>query len=284
MAVYYPPVRAGSPQMVHDASGVLYQPAAGRVVVADNSIEDELLGKFSAWTRNAAQANYYRDLILSDGGPDLVAFWRFEGTSDASGNGRAVTAAGTSIGVTAGALNTGTQSRSGDGTANTFINAVTGADVTLGDFTAEGWINSSRADASNNTLLAGYSLANARAFRLLPRRGNGGAGFYFGVNPGNTGAEVAYQPNIAADAMNVWVHWVAVRSGGSLILYRNGVLIGSTAVATTSVAVGRWYMANDTGAGGNPLLGMIDEVAIYGRALTAGEALDHYNAGVQGYL
>lgn len=282
MATFYPPT-AFSTLAVTGDNGVPVT-ASAAVTAADGSAQDWLLREqFPSWGRNTPSGTFYRDTILVHQ-QDLVAYWRFEGTSDASGNGRAVTAAGTSIGVTAAAFNTGTQSRSGDGTANTFINAITGADVTLGDFTIEGWINSSRADASNNTLLAGYSLANARAFRLLTRRGAGGAAGYFGINPGNTGAEVAHQPVTAADSLNVWVHYAAVRSGSLMFLYRNGVSLGSSAVANTPVSVARWYMASDTGSGGNPLLGLIDEVACYSRALTAAEIQAHYTSGVQGYV
>lgn len=286
MAIYYPPARTNGAQMVHDASGVLYQPGAGRAVVADNSIEDELLGNLN-WSRNALQSNYYRDLILGDGGTDLVAFWRFEGsTSDASGNGRSTTTAGSGVTVGAGALNTGTQSRATDGTTNTFLNAITGADVVLSDFTIEGWhFNSNALTAGTGAMLAGWSLANTRAFRFIGRRGLGASSYYFGVSPSNGGAETSLQPTAATDNQGVWVHWAAGRSGSTLFVYRNGVSVGSGAIGTGTIAVARWYMATDTGSGtGNPLTGLIDEVAVYSRALTPSEIINHYSAGVQGYL
>jgi hypothetical protein len=69
-----------------------------------------------------------------------------------------------------------------------------------------------------------------------------------------------------------WVHAAAVYDGSRMRLYQNGVEVGATR-KTGSVAVGATVpvlIGNNPGSG-RPFDGLIDEMRIYSRALTARE-------------
>ena len=68
-----------------------------------------------------------------------------------------------------------------------------------------------------------------------------------------------------------------------LKLYRNGVQTASQASATGAlpVDIGNWAIGSTGDGWADPFAGDIDEVAIYGYALTANQVLGYYNAGTQ---
>lgn len=73
------------------------------------------------------------------------------------------------------------------------------------------------------------------------------------------------------------IHVVGVYNGTDLILYRNGVEVGRTAMPSTA------SIPNNTptiGAGFNGFVGEIDEVAWYSSALSSARVLAHYQAGL----
>jgi len=78
-----------------------------------------------------------------------------------------------------------------------------------------------------------------------------------------------------------WHHWVAVRDGSTLTLFKDGSQVDQV----TSVSTGTFSLDTSTIAAldrngiesfGD---GTIDEVAIYDTALTSTQVLDHYNSG-----
>ena len=133
------------------------------------------------------------------------------------------------------------------------------------DFTVEGWQKLDATAATNNTLYGG-----AGTLRLMPRPG----GFYAGVTLG--GLEYAVQGTTASNT-GQWVHWALVRSAGQLTVYRNGVSVGirtglpAATSASLSGGIGRQATVN-------PTKGAVDEVALYGSALSASELAAHYAA------
>jgi hypothetical protein len=132
------------------------------------------------------------------------------------------------------------------------------------DFTIEGWQKLDAAATTNNTLFGGTG-----TLRLMPRP----AGFYAGVTLG--GLEYAIQATTASN-LGQWVHWALVRSGAQLTLYRNGVSAGTRSglpvtSATLNGSIGRQSTAN-------PTKGAIDEVAVYGSALSVSELQAHFAA------
>jgi hypothetical protein len=89
--------------------------------------------------------------------------------------------------------------------------------------------------------------------------------------------------------MNTWVHLAATEDGTTTKLYRNGVLVassaphsGSLAAENTNVCIGAG--ANDATLACNSEFvdARIDEVRIYGRALTAAEIQQDMNTAVGG--
>lgn len=98
------------------------------------------------------------------------------------------------------------------------------------------------------------------------------AGYYAGVWLG--GVEYLLQSTTASN-VGAWVHWALVRSGGTLRVYRNGVLIKSRADLPPGTAAS---LRGDIGAQGSVywLKGYIDEVALYTGALSAQTIADHY--------
>ena len=110
--------------------------------------------------------------------------------------------------------------------------------------------------------------------------------FSLGDNNGGDITDVVGDTTITNDA---WHHVVAVRDGaaGQNLLYVDGVL--------DATAVDKVYTAGFDSAtavlnmgwldylGGYRLGGMLDEVALYDRALTADEIQDHYEDGLEGW-
>ncbi len=133
------------------------------------------------------------------------------------------------------------------------------------DFTVEGWQRIDAGAASNNTLYG-----QSGAVRLMPRPN----GYYVGVWLG--GAEQVLQGVTAANTGN-WVHWAVARAGGTLTVYRNGHAVGQRAVSATATA----NLSGSIGRAATiyPTKGAIDEVAVYGSALSGAELLTHHDLG-----
>lgn len=72
-------------------------------------------------------------------------------------------------------------------------------------------------------------------------------------------------------AANVWNHVAATRSGNAVTIFLNGVQVGS-GTNTGSVGTSRnWTLGQDTDSTAEPMIGYIDDHAVYNRPLTAGE-------------
>lgn len=99
----------------------------------------------------------------------------------------------------------------------------------------------------------------------------------------NGAFQVLQSPSAVADG--VWHHVAATQSStAGMALYVDGAVVASNAsytVAQTYDGYWRWAMGNTSGWPDRPLsdtfVGAIDEIAVYGRALTAQEvAWDRY--------
>ena len=80
-----------------------------------------------------------------------------------------------------------------------------------------------------------------------------------------------------------WVHLVGTYDGANWRLYRNGVLVATQAGAVGALVVNDadWAIGSTGNGWADPFAGSVDEVAIYGYALSASQVLGHYNAGTQ---
>ncbi len=159
-----------------------------------------------------------------------------------------------------------------DGTPNARVTFPTQQTVT--DFSVEGW-SYLTGTAMNNTVYGGNGTV-----RILARPGtpNSPTAAYAGV--WLNGTEYALQPTTSESNLNQWVHWVLTRSGATLTLYRDGVLIGQRTdlPATATADVSGWIGTQSNGSA-YPLTGRIDEVALYTSALTVEQVASHYAAG-----
>ncbi|HEY3407818.1 MAG TPA: LamG-like jellyroll fold domain-containing protein, partial [Propionicimonas sp.] len=81
---------------------------------------------------------------------------------------------------------------------------------------------------------------------------------------------------------NKWHYLVAQQDGNGMKLYVDNVLVGTNGQTSAQDYTGYWRIGGDNTWGGNSsnyYQGLLDEVAIYGRALTDAERLDHFTKG-----
>jgi hypothetical protein len=220
-------------------------------------------------------ASSYYSLVTAD--PGLLAYWRLGESSGTA----AADAAGTYNGtyVNGPALGSPGAIANDPDTAVTFNG--TSQRVTLpslpaaGDFSIEGWTYLTNGSVTNNTLYGGSGTV-----RLLARPGTGPTEAYAGVTL--NGTEYVLQPLSSVSNLNTWVYWVLTRQGGTLTLYRDGVQIAQRSdLPATAAATINGYIASQTN-NLYYLTGKIDDVAIYGSAVTASTIASHYQAALSG--
>jgi hypothetical protein len=209
----------------------------------------------------------YSDLILSDT-PSL--YWRLgaSGTTDLSGNGRNGTAQnGLTIGGTAGAL-TGDadESTTFTGTSSHYISSTYDPYTPGSTRSFEGW--AWRTGTGDDGLFGGPTVA----CQIL----SGTTNFDFYPAVTDLSRWISAWPG-----SDQWVHWVLIftDSTNTAELYINGISKGTQpntdAFAGGALAFGR-------GSGAPYWDGKMDEFAVYERALTGAEILEHYEMGVNG--
>ena len=82
---------------------------------------------------------------------------------------------------------------------------------------------------------------------------------------------------------NQWHHVVATISGEGQRLYLDGALVDSNSNSTAEANIGYWRLAGDTAwEGATWWKGILDEVAIYPKALTAAQVQQHFSLGKDG--
>jgi predicted phage tail protein len=207
--------------------------------------------------------------------PGLVGGWSFgEGngptTADVSGNGNTGT-------ITNAAWST--QGRYGNALSfngsNSSVRVASSASLNLTTaMTLSAWIRPSVSQTSWRTILQ----RQADAYFLTagsdsPNRPAGG---------GTMAGSVNYAVAPTASPLNAWTHVALTYDGATLRLYINGTQV-ATGAATGAVQSG----TNPLWMGGNQpygeyFNGLIDEVRVYNRALTAGEIATDMNGSVAG--
>jgi len=83
----------------------------------------------------------------------------------------------------------------------------------------------------------------------------------------------------AVFSANTWTHWVFTFNGSSLKQYKNGALINTTSVSGTIVYGTSSLFLGRASAGGSYFNGSLDELALFGREITATEVARIYNTG-----
>ncbi len=222
-----------------------------------------------------AQAETYQSVISATS--NLVSYWRLgEASGTAAADVKAANAGtynGSPVFGAAGAL-VGDTDKAGtfDG-VNDFVNVPDSASLdVVGALTEEAWIKVTAFDKSYQAILT----KGNSAYRL--QRNNATNTLDFELT-GTT-------PLATLGAVNVndaaWHLVTAVWSGsGTRQIYVDGALDAQTTGVTGTTAANAQPLAigQNVETGSRFWHGLIDESAIYNRALTAAEVLDHYKAG-----
>jgi hypothetical protein len=111
-----------------------------------------------------------------------------------------------------------------------------------------------------------------------------GANYTVGSSDG-TNTFTATAPVAATDLTdNKWIHLAGTYDGSNWKLYRNGVLLATSAAATGALDVpnGDWAIGSTGEGWGDLFAGSIDEPAIYNKALSVAQIQAHYAAATGG--
>ncbi|MBN1887617.1 MAG: Ig-like domain-containing protein [Thermoflexales bacterium] len=134
-----------------------------------------------------------------------------------------------------------------------------------GNISLVAWIKPGASSGTQAIIEHGYSLSPpGEVFLRL-------SGGYYQVGSWDGMAHMA-QYAIPAGDLEHWTHLAGVYDGSYWILYRNGVEVARQASSVGAVPVNADWAVGARGGGGERYFkGLIDEVAIYPQALTAGE-------------
>jgi hypothetical protein len=248
---------------------------------------DEVALYSSALSQTRVQAHYllgraHRDVVL-DTVP--VSYWRLgesSGTSaaDSKGSNTGTYTNGPTL-TQPGALAGDADTAVGLDGSNDYVNVPYAASLNPAQFTVEAWVEPTSGSGNWYEVASSWSKSGARwtGYALEINQSNNWVAF---VGDGSHA-----EPSVTGPArvLNTWTHLAATYDGSTLCLYVNGVQAASTsttfyAANSSPVAfeVGAEY-ANGTRASFFP--GLIDDVAVYNRALSATEIQLHYDSGRQ---
>jgi hypothetical protein len=160
-----------------------------------------------------------------------------------------------------------------DGTDDTVtINDAPGLDLTNG-MTLEAWVYP--------TVLSGWRTV------LMKESSGGQAWTLYGHDNAprpaaniNTGGGDVSSGGAQALPLNTWTHVAATYDGGTLRLFVNGSQVSSTAAAGSLIATTGALRFGGNAVWGEYFAGRLDEIRIYGRALSAGEIQTDMNTPV----
>jgi len=216
----------------------------------------------------------------------LVAFYPFNGNaSDASGNGNNGTVNGTDFGFLADRFGNSTNSLWLNITSKPAFN-LNGAYVSApksaalnfnSDFTMSCWVNLSNVtnSALPENLISDGPDSDSLNLRLQV---NYGGNDLLQLIRGGAGSSIDV---VIPQTRQSWWQATVVRSGTNTILYRNGNYLANAPSLTTS-NTSTIYLGRHDNGGGNfsyyPLIGAIDDVRFYNRALSQSEIQQLYQA------
>lgn len=154
--------------------------------------------------------------------------------------------------------------------SNDYANVTLGTQIFSGDFTLSFWCKPDTSSAPFTTLmqLGGYS-GGFRLYRYPPAgtfawwKGDFGSGYnnIFG--------------DFGSSSANTWLNMTIVRSGTAMTAYLNGSQVATedNSDSAHSYTHTNWDINSTT----YPFEGLMDEIALWGRALSASDAMAIYN-------
>ncbi|MGD1003265.1 MAG: LamG domain-containing protein [Minisyncoccia bacterium] len=139
---------------------------------------------------------------------------------------------------------------------------------------------------SSRTVCAWIKTTTTSRGGIIDTRGSGSGGFFFSVNR-TTAGNLTYAHNggsaveIAAGVNNGQWNFVCAVYNVSLAaasLYENGTILGTISSFTAELTTTSTVQIGEDSTGGDLFSGLIDDVRIYNRALSAAEIMAIYNA------
>lgn len=212
----------------------------------------------------------YASQIVSDG---AVGYWRLGDTSGTSaadqiGHQNGVYTNGFTLAQTGIPGGAGGDAAKLTAASHGYIAVADNASQHVGDvFTIEGWFKSTLTVSGALMSIAGQATVYV---------GADGSFLLYAQTGGTIAAGTA---NVGGDTAN-FHHYAITKNGSAVHLYLDGVDVTGTVTnhtisnGTTGLALG-----HDIPGGANYLDGVLAEVALYPTALTAAQALNHYNLG-----
>jgi len=203
---------------------------------------------------------------------DLVGLWHMDGNwMDYSGNGNHGSASG---GATFNCNHmAGTMSASFNGSSS-YVEVKNTSQINPSLITVGAWVKSNTTTWNNY----GFLLSKRDAYILHPQSGSKEITFYI-FSSGNWRSVTYNDPGLN---ITDWHYYAATYDGNTIKLFIDGVLKSSTvyAGAISTSDTGSMFIGWDDGQSGRYFNGLIDEVALYKRALTTEEIEASYHKGL----
>ncbi|MBS1794234.1 MAG: carboxypeptidase regulatory-like domain-containing protein [Acidobacteria bacterium] len=153
-------------------------------------------------------------------------------------------------------------------------------DITGNQMTIEAWINPTvvTGDRQIVSMATGVAVPGSRKYGLFIQNGR------LGAEVRTTDAYYGSAPTDGDIAPNVFTHIALVYNGSQLIRYINGAAVGSPVPLTGNIVAsnGVFSIGQFATDGASSFQGVIDEVGVYDRALSASEISSVYNAASSG--
>jgi len=203
----------------------------------------------------------------------MVSYWKFD-----EGSG---TTAGDSIGANIGTIHGATWTNNGkfskaldfDGSGN-YVLVPDSNSLDLTTFTIEAWVKPDSIGGTECVVVKGND--GQENYEAMGGYGDGHFDLTIQWNDGSRNYFNMWNYLVAGQ----WVHIVTGYNGTNVFGYKNGVKVLDQYIGKTPMTNNQpLYIGTDTLMGGRYLDGIIDEVAIYNRALTQSEVTAHYNGG-----
>jgi hypothetical protein len=213
---------------------------------------------------------------------NINAYWKLDGSSgDSTGNGNT----GTDTNITYSSANGKINQGAGFDGASSKIALTTSSSLTpTGNFTLNAWIKTS--SATNQMVMQSWNNAASvfSGWQFYYFQTGAGMTFQSAKNTGQTlGTDWQLVTGTATITDGNWHMVTALYDGVKLYIYVDNVLDNSVAWTTNPAYAATTYQrigcGDDNGSEGTFMNGAIDEVGLWGRALSTGEISSLYNAG-----
>ena len=213
----------------------------------------------------------------------LVGWWPFNGNAnDESGNGNNGTVNGATL--TTDRFNSLNAAYHLDGNGDNIYVANNFFDNGSVGYTLSIWYNLDQLENPNNGN-SSHTLFNTSPHNGLGIGLNWGSSSKYALSLGNGTPATSWNTSIFNSqsnqniALNSWKHFVLVKSGNTYSLYIDGVFdINWTSITSISSYFYQMYFGSaDPGASNEVIIGDIDDIGIWNRALTQQEITDLYN-------